>query len=804
MISDLSDQATTSLLEFGAWAEGEKGQYESDGPADHTISGQSIGTDDDDTDSQLLQAINCGNIVALREWISRLKGSPDAKRRFTRIFLSAITEAPVEALDVLLETDMVDIHAEDEINERNCLHEAAISGRGPILDIGVERGIDVARRDVYGRIPLHYASMHGNVAMILTLLQQGPQTINKLDHDNFTPLIHGIVHHQLDCVEQLLAHGARIDPEGESDHVPLNLACQHGSTAITELLLQQKARILPDAEGLYPQHLVARNGRTPETLLMLERYGADLNQQDRLYQWTPLFHAASEGCVECMRTLLDRGVDVDILDEKELSAMYYATWEGHLECMKLLSSTSSGSGLARASLAAAQKGVAPAIPSTVAPDATSVDTDGIPALSLPPPIIPLRRYGHNFLDTKTFIQISFEEAGSDAIVFYHDSKYPAARLTISSKLSDLIPRNVMLPIQEDFKIISFQIDNLDSFAIDFDIFPTFGSKVIAKSVALPNVFSAVTSSSGHVCLPLFDPRLRAIGQISFTFQVIKPFHGIPLEITQFATYWKATSQLEMHPTALITGSSLSGDYVQIFVQVTSDGIPILYPRWSINHHGISFPISQLSKHQFLSLGSREHQQDAVLPQLRHMTLDDIADVHRMLSRSFTTLAGVLANLPTSMHIDLHVLYPSITEERILGLSPSANINNFADAILTDVFEHARLTRETSPEFLRSVVFTSYNSGICTALNWKQPNCKLFVSLDWMLTNSDADPVLLCNELGAKQDVSCPSSAVVESNGHGSMSVKEAVRIAQSNNFMGLICSSRLLVTHSPLLTASSC
>ncbi|MCJ1475334.1 phosphate system positive regulatory protein pho81 [Lambiella insularis] len=775
IISDLSDQATTSLLELGAWAEGEKIDYEPGKPAGHAISGQTVGAEEDDADSQLLQATNSGNLVALREWIARLKSSSDAKSRFTRIFLSAITEAPVEALDVLLETDLVDIHAEDEINERNCLHEAAISGREPVLDIGIARGIDVTREDVYGRKPLHYASMHGNVAMIHKLLQYGPQTIDSLDHDNFTPLIHGIVHHQLECVEQLLAHGARIDPDGESDHVPLNLACQHGSTAIIELLLSENARIMPDAEGLYPQHLVARTGQTPDTLLMLERYGADLNQQDRLYQWTPLFHAASEGCVECMRTLLDRGVDVDVLDEKDLSAMYYAAWEGHLECMKLLSSTSSGHGLARASLATGQRKVAPKAV-TAASGPMSVDADGIPDLSLPPPIIPLRRYGHNFLDSKTFIQISFEEAGSDAIVFYHDSKYPAARLTISSKLSDLIPRNVMLPIQEDFKIISFQIDNLDSFAVDFDIFPTFGSKVIAKSVALPNVFTAIASSSGHVCLPLFDPRLRAIGQISFNFQVIKPFDGAPLEITQFATYWKATSHFDTHPTALITGSSLSGDYVQIFVQLTSDGIPVLYPQWSIDHHGISFPISRLSKHQFLSLGSQEQQETMVLPQLRHKTVDDITEVHRILSTSFTTLEGVLANLPTSIHVDLHILYPSVAEEHVLGLGPSANINNFADIILQDVFEHARLTREITADFMRSIVFTSYHAGICTALNWKQPNY----------------PVLLCNDLGAKQDTSRSSSTVVESSGRGSMSVKEAVHIAQSNNFMGLVCSSRLL------------
>ena len=668
-----------------------------------------------------MQATNAGNLILLREWISRLRESPDAKGRFTRTFLAAINDASEEALSVLLGSGLVDVHAEDEINERNCLHEAAISGREFILDLALERKVDPSRVDVYGRIPLHYACMHGHFRMVCALLWENPHCVNEMDHDNFTPLIHGIVHHQLACVKELLARGARIDPGSDSDHVPLNLACQHGSVAITELLLEEKARILPDAEGLFPQHLVARSGRSPDMLLMLERYGANLDQRDNLYQWTPLFHAAAEGRVDCVQTLLSRDVDMEILDEKGLSAMYYATWEGHLQCMKLLSSTTAREPSIPQLIAAQATNASPLEVSTTSD--MNVDADGIPDLSLPPPIIPLRRYGHNFLDTKAFIQLSFEEAGSEAILFYHDSKYPAARLTISSKLSDVIPRNIMLPIQEDFKIISFQIDNLESFAVDFDIYPTFGSKIIAKSVALPNIFSAISSSSGHCCLPLFDPRLRAIGQISFNFQVIKPFHGIPLEITHFATYWKATSQLDSHPNVFITGSSLSGDYVQTFVQLTSDGVPVLYPQWSINHHGLDIPIARMTHEQFCKIGAARGRGPGQLALLPEKTVDDITSVHEILAHSFATFRDVLNYLPLNIHVGVQVLYPTIAQEKALGLSPSLNINNFADAILNDVFEHARITREQDPDFMRSIVFTSYNADICTALNWKQPNCK---------------------------------------------------------------------------------
>ena len=39
-----------------------------------------------------------------------------------------------------------------------------------------------------------------------------------------------------------------------------------------------------------------------------------------------------------------------------------------------------------------------------------------------------------------------------------------------------------------------------------------------------------------------------------------------------------------------------------------------------------------------------------------------------------------------------------------------------------------------------------------------------------------------------------AGANVKSDGSNSMSIKEAVRVAQSNNFMGLVCSSQILVS----------
>ncbi|KAM3420511.1 hypothetical protein BST61_g3778 [Cercospora zeina] len=781
VISDLSDQATTGLLELQAWAEGEKIAYTPAVELEHRVQPSA---QDEEVDNQVLQAINAGNVGLVREWSSRVAASPEAAERISRIFLTTVSLAAPAAQEVLYATGLVDFNFADSINERNCIHEAAVCGKSDVLRAALANDANIRAPDVYGRLPLHYACMHGRVDMVEALVAAAPDTVDSRDLDHFTPLIHGIVHSQLGSVQEMLQVGAIVNQTSSTSHIPLNLACQYGSAQIVQQILRFRPEILPDAEGLYPQHLVARFGGDTHILQMLRDYGVDMDQPDKLYQWTPIFHAASEGHVECLRQLLDFHVDPAALDEKDLNAMYYAAWEGKLDCMQLLAKAgaAAGQGSARDPMDLQPvSGDPPPLTIAATPTQAHPDAENIPSLELPPPIIPLRRYGHNFLDTtKTFIQLSFGEKEGDAIEFYGDSKYPAARLTISSKSSDLIPRNLPLPIQDEMKNLAFQIEDLDNFSIDFDIFPTFGSKVIARAAASSRVFTGKASSSGDWHLELFDPRLRAIGRISFHYQVVTPFHGIPLEITHFATYWKATSQFENHPSNLITGSSLSGDFLRLFVQITSDGVPVLYNDWSLPSSRNDL-ISRLTYQEFRDQALQAGLGKGVIKDLVSSGIDreNLAAAQQIIAQSRCSLESLLAILPADLHLEIHICYPTRAEEEALRLGPTQNINVVVDGVLKIVFDHARHLRELNDSPQRSFVFSSYNPDICIALNWKQPNY----------------PVLLCNELGVAPEINgetVPNSNMVTNCGRRDMSIKESVRIAQSNNFMGLICTSRLL------------
>ena len=100
---------------------------------------------------------------------------------------------------------------------------------------------------------------------------------------------------------------------------------------------------------------------------------------------------------------------------------------------------------------------------------------------------------------------------------------------------------------------------------------------------------------------------------------------------------------------------------------------------------------------------------------------------RNLLSSCATLKDTLQLLPPRVHLDLHIIYPTKKEEDDFQLGPTPNMNAVVDSILTVAFEHASQLRGSNEGFIRSVVFSSYNADICTALNWKQPNCKWFTS-----------------------------------------------------------------------------
>lgn len=866
-LAEMSDLASSCILELEAWADGDSVIFENKRDGENSHNNSSLpGTIAYNTEEEAATSLNHesyratddlyhefiktassqddGNTrSAIAEWISRLSQVDDAKSRITKIFLLSITKGTSDsALLALYESGYVDLNASDEINGKNCLHKAAASGRTVVIDLALKNNVDITKTDGYGRNALHYACINNHRELIKPLLDHGAD-INALDKDNFSPLLYSIIKKFSGCVEDLIKLGAKVNVDSEKDYIPLNLACQHGVYDAVKILLDQSPNLcLADAEGLFPIHVAARAGHH-ELIPLLTNYNMSVNEVDKLNKWTALLYAASEGHAKTVKALIQAKAHIDFLDEDGNSSLYYAVWEGHIECAQELVNAMIAKGQkidpsVSMALGTATASSSPNLHDPVdlvdAMDISSEDLDGIPDLALPPPILPLRKYGHNFLDKKIFVQL-FLDIDSNPIQFDKgDAAFPAGRLTMASRNNkDIIPRSINLPLSDNDRKVSFQVESLDDFAIDFEIYPTYGTRIIAKATALPYIFNntnttetPVLATIQTVTLPLFDMRLQTIGKIKLRFQIVRPFAGQPLEITKFDTYWKSTSQIEQQQQqqlaengqsqvqlllhseelsllnvtshvhhhglsqalSLVTASSLSGEYCRIKVCMTKDLVPVVASSWTVEiQYGVKVPVGNLDLDTLLVISSANSPGNTLKSRLARLkTARDHKTIRDVIGRNgILPLTEFLRMVSSDVKFDVCVLYPTIAEASSLniGISTFVELNKYVDTILTVLFDHVREIRASkdldsapfggSPNHTRSLIFSSTHPDVCTVLNWKQPNYPVFFDMNSVILEEY-------------------KFRVKKGSDRRCTSLKEATLFAAGNNLLGVIGNANLL------------
>lgn len=458
--------------------------------------------------------------------------TPPGKNHVVRIIWKAAIEAPQNVADMIVASPAFDIEAVDDISGRTFLHEAALSGQLWLVQLALARGVVSAKLDVYARNALHYAALKGHSDVCRVLLSAGTPS-DALDMDNFSPLVHAAVNGHVECCRALLVDG-RVNPmsaQAGQDLAPLALACQHGHKDIVLLLLAHGAISQPNSNGELPLHLAAHEGHTDICRILLSLSGASQDLPDKYNEWTPLFHAVRYGNLECVQLLLEAGHNPTAADDVGRLPIHYAAWFGHIHCMKALAQAVQAPHTV-VSNAKKQSSISPA--SDLDPPLDfDLDAEPIPTLSLPPPIMPFRVYGHNYLDQNHLVQIALGCPWSS-----HDNKVlhpvagvqliprlqgmsskalpqsnPSLKLVATSNFSTTDPSfNVVLPLSDDQDMFSFQVRGLENLTLEYSVYPSFGSKAIGRAVALSHSFNNL-QGTGVVILPILDHRLHLIGQV---------------------------------------------------------------------------------------------------------------------------------------------------------------------------------------------------------------------------------------------------------------------------------------------------
>ncbi|QRW19188.1 ankyrin repeats [Rhizoctonia solani] len=716
------------------------------------------------------------------------------KNHIIRILWRAAIEAPRIVSDVIVDSPPFDIEAIDDISGRTFLHETALSGQLRLVEMALARGVDPSKLDVYARSALHYAALKGHSDVCRALLASGAPS-DALDMDNFSPIIHATVNGHLECCSALLVDG-HVNPmsaQAGQDLAPLSLACKHGHRNVVLLLLAHGATSQPNSNGELPLHLAAQEGHDAICRLLLRDPFQD-DIPDKYNEWTPLFHAARYGRIECVKLLLEAGHNQTALDDVGRQPVHYATWFGHIDCMHALSQAIHPlHGTMSKSTKASS--ISPAS-DLDAPLDFDLDADPIPTLSLPPPIMPFRVYGHNYLDQNHLVQIALgcpwtlhdshvlhPVAGVQLVPRLQGisskalpQSNPSLKLVATSNFSATDPSfNVVLPLSDDQDIFSLQVKGLQNLTLEFSVYPSFGSKAIGRAVALSHSFTEL-QGTGMIILPILDHRLHLIGQVSFDVCIITPFSSAGFDLSsKFETYWKSsTAPLNSVTTparqpasrqGFAAGANSANASPALNVTVTRDLVPVVFSRKWLPVHGFDLSIGVVTYAQFKSLSQGDTLKGDPT---------STSEWHFSLSSGFYSLEHALTVLPLTLGACIELAWSPGSDRR-----PKQDLNAIVDSVLRTVYAVSRPSRTSDLQSSRrKLVLTSFCPSVCTALNWKQPNYPVFFSS-------------YCGML-PRENHDAEASIETARGDLRQRSISGAVDFAKENNLLGVLVDARLI------------
>jgi ankyrin repeat protein len=136
------------------------------------------------------------------------------------------------------------------------LHEAAACEDDKMIQLLLEYGADVNRKDSKGVTVLHDAALCGNYAAVKFLLDSNTN-IEAQDHDGRTPLHEAAEHGHMAVAKLLINHNASINCLSVDGLTPLDLALDNEHFDMAQLLLEKEATCKPKRLGYQTAYQLA-------------------------------------------------------------------------------------------------------------------------------------------------------------------------------------------------------------------------------------------------------------------------------------------------------------------------------------------------------------------------------------------------------------------------------------------------------------------------------------------------------------------------------------------------------------------
>ena len=240
------------------------------------------------------------------------------------------------------------VYAQNEVRLNKSLHKAVHDENTARIEYLLKIGAAPnAKDDIEGRVPLHVAVAGGCLPCIRSLLKAGADP-NARDNHGKTPFEYGdaLLHEaarvgDTEIVGFLLGSGADVNDLDDDSNTPLHWAIRsiHADEVVPPLLEAGAEPNTANSGGETPLHAAASRGCLQCVRLLLQA-GAEPEPEERNRSGnTPLLEASARGHEEIVQLLLEAGAEPNAANSGGETPLHAAASRGCLQCVRLLLET---------------------------------------------------------------------------------------------------------------------------------------------------------------------------------------------------------------------------------------------------------------------------------------------------------------------------------------------------------------------------------------------------------------------------------------------------------------------------------
>lgn len=267
---------------------------------------------------------------------SRVPPFNDLKRKdIDKIFLYAVTSGHVDMVNLLLNSQKIDVNKYNSSN-MNPLLEAVLKGHTEVVRTLIQHGASVHCKESNSHTPLMLACIWGHTDIVPILVEAGASIEDQNDVGH-TALMEAASAGHLEIARYLVSKGCNINVHSnEYKETALTLAAYKGHLEMVRFLMSfsdhdQAAR----AEEIQTALMEASMDGHVEVARLLMDAGAQPNMPPDGFE-SPLTLAASGGHVELAQLLLKRGANIEEINDEGYTPLMEAAREGRDEIAALL------------------------------------------------------------------------------------------------------------------------------------------------------------------------------------------------------------------------------------------------------------------------------------------------------------------------------------------------------------------------------------------------------------------------------------------------------------------------------------